>query len=179
MSIFHIFIIFVCNSSTNTINSLHDIQIASFASTSVNTIKTIKTNSSYWTIGYALATNDVVILFRKSTSGVYGIEIYNIDITTVEDGATITPDAIITTSAYWSVKDFTNNLTTIFYRDINGKLLKLNMTEDMQNVIGVRYKDKVFYRLDYNSLTATQADVVAGKTFIGNNGMLETGTLEV
>lgn len=165
--------------STNTTNSLHDIQIASFASTSVNTIKTIKTNSSYWTIGYALATNDVVILFRKSTSGVYGIEIYNIDITTVEDGATITPDAIITTSAYWSVKDFTNNLTTIFYRDINGKLLKLNMTEDMQNVIGVRYKDKVFYRLDYNSLTATQADVVAGKTFIGNNGMLETGTLEV
>lgn len=144
--------------------------------------KEISTNSSYWNIQYALATKDVVILFRKSPSmnnPTYGIEIYNMDVTTADESTAVTPDEVITASAYYNVKDFTNDLSTIFYRDINGSLRKIYFEIDVENIVGVKYKGKYFYNIPSNSLTAGQSDVREGKTFIGWMGYPESGTMEV
>ena len=146
------------------------------------TQKEISTNSSYSNIKYALATKDVVILFRKSSSTdspTYAIEIYNMDVTTADESITVTPDEVLTASAYWDVKDFTNNLSTIFYRDINESLRKVYFEIDAQNIVGVKYKGKYFYNVQPSSLTAGQGDVRKGKTFIGWMGYPESGTMEV
>lgn len=144
--------------------------------------KEISTNSRYWNIQYALATKDVVILFRKSASTsnpTYGIEIYNIDITAADESTAVTPDEVLTASVYYNVKDFTNDLSTIFYRDINGSLRKIYFEIDVENIVGVKYKGKYFYNIPSNSLTAGQSDVREGKTFIGWMGYPESGTMEV
>lgn len=46
-------------------------------------------------------------------------------------------------------------------------------------VIAIRYKNKVYYNSQVESLTAGQPDVRAGKTFIGYMGYVEEGTMEV
>ena len=46
-------------------------------------------------------------------------------------------------------------------------------------VIGINYKGVDFYKRAFKGLTAEVTDVVAGKTFMGKNGIPETGTLEV
>ena len=144
--------------------------------------KEISTNSSYHNIQYALATKDVVILFRRNSNTSnpqYGIEIYNIDVTTIDESITVTPDEVITANAYYNVRDYTDDLSTIFYKDINGSLRKIHFQTDVQNIVGVKYKDKYFYNMKPNSLTAGQSDVREGKTFIGWMGYPESGTMEV
>ena len=45
-------------------------------------------------------------------------------------------------------------------------------------LVAIRYKDKVFFASDIQGLTAGQPDVAAGKTFIGYMGYPEVGTKE-
>lgn len=48
-----------------------------------------------------------------------------------------------------------------------------------EEVIAIRYKDKVYYNTQVENLTAGQPDVKKGKTFIGYMGYVEEGTMEV
>ena len=69
----------------------------------------------------------------------------------------------------WICFDDLNNLTLI---DSNSNTKKL---------IGIKYNGDMYYK-DFNitnKLTATQQDVVSGKTFIGMLGTAQTGTMEV
>lgn len=50
---------------------------------------------------------------------------------------------------------------------------------DKNNLIGLKYKGKKFYELKEDDLTATTEDVRKYKTFIGQSGLPETGTMEV
>ena len=55
---------------------------------------------------------------------------------------------------------------------------QVSFQTDIENIIGVKYKNKIFYATK-NELTATTGDVKTGKTFIGQSGTVETGTMEV
>lgn len=50
---------------------------------------------------------------------------------------------------------------------------------DKNNVVGIKYKDKYFYNIPSNVLTAGQGDVRTGKTFVGWMGYPEIGNMEV
>lgn len=67
-------------------------------------------------------------------------------------------------------KDSANNY--IIYYDT----IYIGVTDE---VIAIRYKNKVYYNSQVESLTAGQPDVRAGKTFIGYMGYVEEGTMEV
>lgn len=51
-------------------------------------------------------------------------------------------------------------------------------TSEQGNLIGLKYKNKYFYNMRPEALTAGSEDVVKGKTFVGNTGYPQTGTLE-
>lgn len=48
-----------------------------------------------------------------------------------------------------------------------------------QNLIGVNYKGQFFRSLQSGLMSATSSDVLSGKTFIGYNGSVQTGTLSI
>lgn len=48
-----------------------------------------------------------------------------------------------------------------------------------EEVIAIKYQNKIYYNSQVESLTAGQPDVRAGKTFIGYMGYVEEGTMEV
>ena len=49
--------------------------------------------------------------------------------------------------------------------------------ENSQQLLGVRYKNQFFRSMESGMLSATVADVTNGKTFIGYDGTVQTGTL--
>lgn len=70
--------------------------------------------------------------------------------------------------------------TSIIATTNNNKCL-LYMVYDNKAIVGLRYNGENYYKQIYppHTLTATQADVRLGKTFIGDLGIPETGTMEV
>ena len=54
-----------------------------------------------------------------------------------------------------------------------------NTEPDYSEVIALLYQGEYYYRGAFGLLTATPNDVRPGKTFIGQNGTVETGTMEV
>lgn len=50
---------------------------------------------------------------------------------------------------------------------------------DYTNVIGLKFNNEYYYKQEKGILSATPSDVATGKTFIGYNGEIETGTMEV
>ena len=71
------------------------------------------------------------------------------------------------------------NYTNIFIKYGTTALFRVSQEVDVSDIIGVKYKDKIFYALDYRQLTAIASDVKQGKTFIGSKGVPEMGTMEV
>ena len=79
---------------------------------------------------------------------------------------------------------FASRDTTKIYRTFPGigkfyGVASLRTALDNQNLIGVKYKNQYFSKLQSQTFTATASDVRAGKTFIGYAGYPETGTMEV
>lgn len=78
---------------------------------------------------------------------------------------------------------FSTNLTgTKIYAVIYGTnkaMWSLLTTQDVTNLVAIVYKNKYFYNLEKYTVSALPSDVVSGKTFIGNNGTVETGTMGV
>ena len=59
------------------------------------------------------------------------------------------------------------------------KMTILSKPKDNENLIGIYYKNKFFSSVEANKLSAQTSDVRKDKTFIGYNGIPETGTMEV
>ena len=79
---------------------------------------------------------------------------------------------------------FASRDTTKIYRTFPGigkfyGVASLRTALDNQNIIGVKYKNEYFSKLQSQTFTATPSDVATGKTFIGYAGYPETGTMEV
>ena len=83
-----------------------------------------------------------------------------------------------------SFRVFASRDTTKIYRTFPGigkfyGVASLRTALDNQNLIGVKYKNQYFSKLQSQTFTATASDVKEGKTFIGYAGYPETGTMEV
>lgn len=107
----------------------------------------------------------------------YRVYIYSKKIDEIADGETINADNefdIQTTTSSRLVTKEDLDLSKIIY---NSKL-KITFQTDTDNIIGVKYKNKIFYAIN-NELTATTSDVKIGKTFVGQNGTVEKGIMEV
>lgn len=79
---------------------------------------------------------------------------------------------------------FASRDTTKIYRTFPGigkfyGVASLRTALDNQNIIGVKYKNQYFSKVQSQTFTATASDVRAGKTFIGYAGYPQTGTMEV
>ena len=62
-------------------------------------------------------------------------------------------------------------------QDSNGD--KLEVFPDYSNIIALKYDGEYYYKHEKGTLTAIPQDVLNGKTFIGQSGTVETGTMEV
>lgn len=107
----------------------------------------------------------------------YRVYIYSKKIDEIADGETINADnefdiQTTTSSSLVTKEDF--DLSKIIYNSN----LKITFQTDTDNIIGVKYKNKIFYAIN-NELTATSSDVKIGKTFVGQNGTVEKGIMEV
>ena len=56
---------------------------------------------------------------------------------------------------------------------------KLEVFPDYSNIIALKYDGEYYYKHEKGTLTAIPQDVLNGKTFIGQSGTVETGTMEV
>lgn len=76
---------------------------------------------------------------------------------------------------------YTNELVT--YAGTNciiiGRDARFIIDPDYTNVIGLKFNNEYYYKQEKGILSATPSDVTTGKTFIGYNGEIETGTMEV
>lgn len=81
--------------------------------------------------------------------------------------------------AYSSNYMFTSDYKT-FMEKINGKVILFYPTVS-QKLKGIKYNGKMFYSYIYepHMFTAEQEDVAIGKTFVGYDGIPQTGTMEV
>lgn len=59
------------------------------------------------------------------------------------------------------------------------RFFRTEVATDLENIIGIIYNGDRYYRLKSGDLSAESPDVRSGKTFIGYNGEIETGTMEV
>ena len=138
------------------------------------TYKTINTTEKT-AIEYIIASKSMVLAIRSD----YKAYIYNIDVTTIEDGSTVTADLVLDVGSP-VVKAFLSSLEKVYLRDLNNsKSIAISFQKDTKNILALKYKDEYFYSMKGNVLSAGGPDVRAGKTFIGWLGTPETGTLEV
>lgn len=69
--------------------------------------------------------------------------------------------------------------TTRYYaKEYNAQLWVLKGISDEQKLIGIRYKNQFFRSSNSGLMSARTSDVASGKTFIGYDGTVQTGTLE-
>lgn len=127
-------------------------------------------------------TNDKLIVLTEDST----IHIYNIEgVSNIENGITLTEEKV-----YSLGMSSLRGTTTCIYRNSAGNkfllyipgyknLHKLETGLDTNNIMGIKYKNQYFYNIKNYLLTAVQEDVKVGKTFIGNGGMPQTGTMEV
>lgn len=136
-------------------------------------IKTINTKELPY-VYYALATTDVVLLFREDGY----LYIYNIDVTKVENNSTVEANEKIYIGGY-KVQTFLSNLSDLFVEADTSELRKVTFDKNMENIVALKYKEQYFYKMKPEELSAGTGDVKKGKTFIGVKGIPEEGTLEV
>lgn len=76
--------------------------------------------------------------------------------------------------------DFISNTDTSFITlSTSDDIITITSSIDTENLLGIEYKGQFFTQMKSGVLSATPADVKKGLSFIGNNGTIETGTLEV
>ncbi len=136
-------------------------------------IKTINTKELPY-VYYALATTDVVLLFREDGY----LYVYNIDVTKVENNSTVEANEKIYIGGY-KVQAFLSNLSNLFVETDTAELRKVTFDKNMENIVALKYKEQYFYKIKPEELSAGTGDVKKGKTFIGVKGTPEVGTLEV
>ena len=158
-------------------------------------------------IGYVTADNkNIVMLLGRPEGGpttiveVKNSKIVVFDINTIltaENGTTIAVKQVIPCLEFNAISPYigqhiialgnTNDTRiqiTVPYdadttRNTNRFMKTLLTTEDTENIIGIKYKNQYFSKVQPQTLSAGGPDVRAGKTFIGWMGYPETGTMEV
>lgn len=140
--------------------------------------------------------NDIMICTKMDKDGQeMSMYIYNKALNEMENGETISYNKFIRggwTDAYANSiagrdlpiisTDFSRIYSIVCANDGNSFaktiIMQILLDKDIKNIIGVKYKNKVFYATK-KQLTATVEDVRKDKTFIGFKGIPETGTMEV
>lgn len=155
-------------------------------------------------IGYVTADNkNIITLLAGTVTGGATGELHNskivvLDINTIltaEDGTTIDIKQSIPCLEFNKMDDYegmylnatgnTNDTRiqiTVPYSATEDKdkfMKTLLTTEDIENIIAIKYKNQYFSKVQPQLLSAGGPDVRAGKTFIGWMGYPETGTMEV
>lgn len=105
----------------------------------------------------------VVPYLQKYSYGQVYTDNYVTDIYANESGTVILRPVSNTSSAY----------------STDYKIIGLTKGLDTENIIGIKYKNEYFSKVQPQVLSAGGPDVRAGKTFIGWMGYPETGTMEV
>lgn len=127
-----------------------------------------------------MVTESYVLLFPTSSNNLSLYCVYfDVNINNVNDGGTIKA-----VSSHLLAGNYDNSTTFIIGNSLDNRIIKNNLVSminlgiDYENIIGVKYKNKTFYAVGENTgLTAAVTDVKSGKTFIGQNGIAETGTM--
>ncbi len=165
-----------------------------------NTITSIKLNTKYpASCKTTLDNKKLIVLSLEGASQIQycssaSIAIYDIEnIESMSSQTLLEPlykYEILNSSSIWSSlksgKALYSNYNDATIRAIiqlrNGNkptiLATSTQNEDINNIIGVFYKNKYFYNINLGDFTAGQPDVASGKTFIGYQGYPETGTRE-
>lgn len=127
-----------------------------------------------------LMDNSIVIIYGLNTS--MKIAIFDKDINELMDHEEITTSVIydLTENDIENLKFYSDqNMTKIIVDCGNGICKQITFEVDTNNIVAVRYRNKLFYSVKEGILTATTSDVRSGKTFIGLSGTVSTGTMEV
>lgn len=172
-----------------------------------NLVKNVRLKSTVSTLsaGYALVpvfvTNDskkLIAILAPSSSKPYKssvICVYNIEdiFNTLDEGIDSEQEYSIPFDwynnyygyDYENYNEFCNinstriQIVNIRDSDGQGHMYTLTNSIDVNNLIGIKYKNQFFGKIKPELLTAGQGDVREGKTFIGWMGYPEVGTMEV
>lgn len=159
------------------INKMNDVTNTSNLVKTINLATVSGSTDIYFLKAYVYDTFIAVIGRTKFSPFTYRVYIYLKKIDEIADGETINADNefdIRTTTSSGLVTKEDLDLSKIIYNSN----LKITFQTDTDNIIGVKYKNKIFYAIN-NELTATSSDVKIGKTFVGQNGTVEKGIMEV
>ena len=74
---------------------------------------------------------------------------------------------------------FVPSIKSLILSNGSSRFFRSEVATDLENIVGIIYNENKYYRLKSGDLSATPSDVATGKTFIGNAGQIETGTMEV
>lgn len=120
------------------------------------------------------------------------VAVFNIDdILNANDGDTIFPSQyqnlifngqnFTTTSNLFNIVANSDGTIIFIFANSNGSSYKAQMwtlsVENSNELIGIRYKNQFFRSTKPQLLSATASDVTIGKTFIGYDGSVQTGTV--
>ncbi len=132
---------------------------------------------------------DLLIVFYINNQTLK-LKTYKVNLYSLPDGAEITADSTLdlnltTSSSYVTTAfyinydyDYNTFVCSLSYEELT-QFRRIDFIVDTNNIVGIRYKNKLFYNTNSLQLSAGQPDVKTGKTFIGYNGIPETGTMEV
>ena len=130
--------------------------------------KRISYNWSIDTRGFS-TNNNYVICLDVGDSAIYKIDLQN-----------LTSELYTEISNVIKYKPF-QAFGAISYLSSGNSLYLIEPIETGKDVVGIKYNGDIFYKSGYGEglLTAEQSDVRAGETFIGYDGIPQTGTMEV
>ena len=159
------------------INKMNDVTNPNNIVKTINLATVAGSTNIYFLKAYVYDTFIAVIGRTNFSPFTYRVYIYLKKIDEIADGETINADnefdiQTTTSSSLVTKEDF--DLSKIIYNSN----LKITFQTDTDNIIGVKYKNKIFYAIN-NELTATTSDVKIGKTFVGQTGTVEKGIMEV
>lgn len=160
-----------------------------------NEIKKFTLNSSGYTPKIIPINNKIISIIENSNKNYETIYVYNKALEEIQDGEEIiysksfigggekdTGNSSVNRRMTFISDNFSKIYSTLNHNmrtsSCQSTFKQILLSNDTQNIIGVKYKNKSFYA-PKGQLTAIATDVATGKTFIGQNGTVETGTMEV
>lgn len=115
--------------------------------------------------------NILIAKYRKQSYGDVGI-VYKVNF----ESSNVFEPILETEEEFYTDKLVTYAGTNCI---IMGEDARFIIAPDYTNVIGLKFNNEYYYKQEKGILSATPSDVTTGKTFIGYNGEIETGTMEV
>lgn len=108
------------------------------------------------------------------------VQIYDVEtLLSLNNEDTIEPEKEFVLNTSIDIHNISRNINGNKFIIAGSEMYKIFTDLNTENLIGVKYKNEYFYKIKPNILTAGQGDVRTGKTYIGWQGYIETGTMEV